>query len=82
MKSWIWPLVDRGVNREATPAGRPAIPDLHPGEDRRAIRGGAQVTCTATRAPTLTRGLTPTHDLTRIDVRGASGAPAVCSAPC
>ena len=64
MKNWTWLQVDPGVIREATPAGRPVILDLHPGEDRRVIHGDGRVTRTATRARTPTRNLTPTHDLT------------------
>ena len=61
MMSWTWPLVDLGVNREATPAGRAAILDLHPGEGRRAVHGGGRGAI-----PITTRVLTPTRVLTRI----------------
>ena len=71
MKSWTWQPVDLGITREATPVGRPAILDLHPGGGRQAVRGGGRVTHTATRALTPIRGLTPIHSLTRIGVRGA-----------
>jgi hypothetical protein len=77
MKSWIWPLVDPGVNRKASTAGRQAIPDHRLGVDRQASHGGGRVTCTTTRAPTPiqgpipTHGLTPTRGLTRIVDRGA-----------
>jgi len=40
MMSWTRPPVDLGIIREATPAGRPVILDLHPGEDLRAVHGG------------------------------------------